>query len=79
MATRFDMLVIPAFLEFIYFIRFAVFMPKDGLLTHASNIFLFNPIKEKKGKPKMNLIVLAIAMTTREYLDKTVLNLGSGT
>jgi len=27
----------------------------------------------------MNSIILAITIATREYLDKTVLNLGSGT
>jgi len=41
--------------------------------------FLFGKIREKEGELKMNPITLAILIATREYLDKTVLNPGSGT
>ena len=77
--TRFDTLAIPIFLEFIYLIRFAVLTLRDGLLTPACDLFTFELIREKEEESKMNLIVLAIMVATKEYLDKIVLNLGSST
>ena len=78
-ATRFDTLVILAFLEFMYSIRFVVFISGQGLLSPVYNIFLFSKIWEKERKPKINPISSVILVATTEHLDKIVLNPGSGT
>ena len=44
MTTRFDTLVIPAFLEFMNPMRIIVFIPDQELLLSAYDIFLFSEI-----------------------------------
>ena len=45
-ATRFDILVIPAFLEYIYLIRFTLFTLRDRLLVPICNLHTFELIRE---------------------------------
>ena len=45
-AIRFNSLVIPTLLEYIYLIQFTMFTPIDRLFTPTCNLFAFEPIRE---------------------------------
>ena len=75
----FNSLVILAFLEFFYAIRFVVFLTSTGLLAPVYDSSLFNGICKKEGEPILNPIALIVIVITDNYINKMALNPGSGT
>ena len=77
-ATRFDTLVVFAFFEFLFQIRYLAFSPASGVLVPSNNMCLFKDLIEQDGATVVNPISLSVLIDIDDHVDMTVMSLNLG-
>ena len=75
-STIFDTLAVPAFFEFLFPIRYAIFLLTSGIFVPFSDMWLFHDLREKDRASIVNPVALTVLIATDDYVGKKVLNPG---